>query len=84
MIGSTQVGKSTLINAILGGKYLPIGDGGKSCTGCVTKVWNNGKNSFTINVRYITLDNVVSDITNLLTASQDQLQDQKFVTTLRC
>ena len=73
------MGKSTLINAILGDYYLPTGIGGRSCTGCATKIWNNGRKSFTITVYRIILDDIVSDITNLLTASQEQLQDQKFV-----
>ena len=79
LIGPTQVGKSTLINAILGDYYLPTGLGNKSCTGIATKVWNNGRKLYTITVLRITLDDIVSDITNLLTASPEQLQDQKFV-----
>ena len=80
MVGPTQVGKSTLINAILGGYILPAGTGNVSVTGIATKVRNNGNSSFSITVTHITLADVVHDISNLLTVSKENLRENRFVT----
>ena len=79
MIGPTTVGKSTLINAILGGYFLPAGNSTTSTTGIATRICNNGDSKYTIAIVLRTLNDIAADINLLLTASRGQLTDLKLV-----